>query len=308
MTLAWIPVLALFVPAVAKTPVHVAAGVVAVLFAPGYALVAALYPDRKRGSPTDRLPDPLNTDALERVAMAVGLSVALTPLASLVLDFTPWQLNPFPVLVTLAALTSVVALVAIGRRVALTPEDRFAFSVRRAVSNVRSWVFVTPDTRTDVALNAMLVVGLLLTVSAVGYATVTVEPGESFTEFSLMTRTEGGEFMADDYPDTFVAGETKPVVVGIGNHEGESRQYTVVVELQRVTDNGTTVVETQRLQRFQTRVADDRTVRSRVSLTPRMTGENLRLAFLLYRGAPPENPTVENAYRENHLWVEVNQS
>ena len=36
-----------------------------------------------------------------------------------------------------------------------------------------------------------------------------------------------------------------------------------------------------------------------------MAGENLRLTFLLYRGQAPQDTTVENAYRELHLWVNV---
>jgi len=36
-----------------------------------------------------------------------------------------------------------------------------------------------------------------------------------------------------------------------------------------------------------------------------MTGENLRVQYLLYRGDPPAEPTQENAYRSLHLWVDV---
>jgi uncharacterized membrane protein len=40
-------------------------------------------------------------------------------------------------------------------------------------------------------------------------------------------------------------------------------------------------------------------------VTPTLTGQRLRLAYLLYRGSPPPDPTVENAYREVHLWINV---
>lgn len=36
-----------------------------------------------------------------------------------------------------------------------------------------------------------------------------------------------------------------------------------------------------------------------------MEGERLRLAFLLYQNEPPAQPTVDNVYRELHLWVNV---
>lgn len=36
-----------------------------------------------------------------------------------------------------------------------------------------------------------------------------------------------------------------------------------------------------------------------------MTGDELRLQYLLYRGSPPATSTQSNAYREVHLWVNV---
>jgi len=36
-----------------------------------------------------------------------------------------------------------------------------------------------------------------------------------------------------------------------------------------------------------------------------MVGENMRLTFLLYRDSPPQNPSVDTAYREIHLRVNV---
>lgn len=79
--------------------------------------------------------------------------------------------------------------------------------------------------------------------------------------------------------------------------------YTVVVALQRVENN--TTQATQELDRFGVAVADNETWLRQVSITPTMRGQRLRLAFLLYRGSPPAHPTVANAYRELHLWVNV---
>jgi uncharacterized membrane protein len=36
-----------------------------------------------------------------------------------------------------------------------------------------------------------------------------------------------------------------------------------------------------------------------------MTGERLRLVYLLYKGSAPPTPTVDNSYREVHLWINV---
>jgi len=32
---------------------------------------------------------------------------------------------------------------------------------------------------------------------------------------------------------------------------------------------------------------------------------NYRLVYLLYRGEPPAEPRIDNAYRELHLWINV---
>jgi len=43
------------------------------------------------------------------------------------------------------------------------------------------------------------------------------------------------------------------------------------------------------------------------TVAPTLPGERLRLVYLLYKGDPPAEPTVENAYREVHLWVNVSE-
>ena len=98
-------------------------------------------------------------------------------------------------------------------------------------------------------------------------------------------------------------------MVGLQNHEGETVQYSVVTAVQRVevVDNGTnvTVLEEEMGERYSTQVAHNETAMRNVSIQPTMTGERLRVVFLLYKGDPPATPTVDNAYRELHLWVNV---
>jgi uncharacterized membrane protein len=142
--------------------------------------------------------------------------------------------------------------------------------------------------------------------------------GEQFTEFYVLTENETGGLVADGYPTEFQVGASKPVVVGIGNQEHRRTNYTAVVVVQNVsfepggepanaTANATVVEvpESIELGRFSAALAHNETWHRTYELRPTMTGTNLRLAFLLYRGTPPESPTVDNAYRELHLWVNV---
>ncbi len=79
-------------------------GGVFVLFLPGYLLISALYP--RSGE----------LDGLERVALSVGLSLAVVPLVGLVLNYTPWGIRLEPIMVALAALCLALAVVCVVRR------------------------------------------------------------------------------------------------------------------------------------------------------------------------------------------------
>jgi uncharacterized membrane protein len=131
--------------------------------------------------------------------------------------------------------------------------------------------------------------------------------GESFTEFYLLTESPDGELVADGYPTEFTAGESRELVVGVGNQEHQDMEYTVLVELHRVEieNNSTRILDRERLRTFEAQVAHNETWQRQHSVTPELTGERLRLTYMLYRGAPPGTPTADNAYRELHLWVNV---
>jgi uncharacterized membrane protein len=66
-------------------------------------LMAALYP---RG----------DMDGLERLALSIGLSLAVVPLVGLVLNYTPWGIRLTPVMLSLAFFAEVMALAALVRK------------------------------------------------------------------------------------------------------------------------------------------------------------------------------------------------
>lgn len=156
-------------------------------------------------------------------------------------------------------------------------------------------------------LNVVLVVlAVVLAVASVGYA-VSVSGDQDHTEFYLLAENESGELTATDYPTTFTSGQPNPVFVGIGNHEGGRTQYTVVVKLQRtfVENDTVQVLEEQQLQQVRMSVPPDRRRVRQVNVTPTMRGADMRLVFLLYQEGPPSQPSMQNADRETHLWLNV---
>ena len=77
-------------------------GSVFVLFLPGYSLIKALFGSKE-------------LDNIERFALSIGLSLALVPLAGLLLNYTPWGIRTTPVTFCLFALTLVSASAAVVR-------------------------------------------------------------------------------------------------------------------------------------------------------------------------------------------------
>ncbi|RDI69691.1 DUF1616 domain-containing protein [Halopelagius longus] len=298
-----------FLPTVRETPIRIVVGLGFVLFVPGYAFVAALFPERgPELHSDDEGTDAEGIDVLERVALSFGTSIAIAPLVGLALNFTLLGLRLTPIVATLSAFIAVMVFVAVQRRSELSPEDRFYVPYRRWVASARDGL-VRPDTRTDMGLNVLLAVSVLLAAGSVGYSVATTPDGSTFSELYLLTEDESGELVADDYPTEFTRGESKPLVVGVENHERTTQSYTVVSVLQRVSveNNTTTVLEQQRLQEFQPTLEHNETWRQRHSVEPTMSGDRLRLVYLVYRGDAPADPTVENAYRETHLWINVSE-
>jgi uncharacterized membrane protein len=320
-----------FAPVLRETPLRVVFGLAFVLFVPGYAFVAALFPEEGE-SPTgddvveedegevedgtDRLgvTDRSGIDGIERVALSFGLSIAVVPLLGLVLNFTPWGIRLVPIAVTVSGFTLASTAVGAHRRWELPAEERFAVPYRSWLAAGRAELF-DPDSRADAALNVLLVASILLAAGSVTYAVAVPKEGEQFTEFYLLTENESGDLVAAGYPTNMTRGESASVVVGVGNQEHESVEYTVVVELQRVTivnetdstTNATTVrvLDERELRRFEVALAHNETWHNQHTVTPTMTGDRLRLQYLLYRGEPPADPSGETAYRELHLWVNV---
>jgi uncharacterized membrane protein len=85
-------------------PLRYFLGTLYTLFLPGYVLVEALYPEEKELKP------------LERVALSIGLSLAVVPLIGLILNYTPWGIRLNPVVVSLALYTLSIAIIALVRK------------------------------------------------------------------------------------------------------------------------------------------------------------------------------------------------
>ena len=338
----WLTLGAVFIPGINDTPLRVVFGLGFLLVFPGYAFIAALFPEAgtkpapAESAPADpepaadEKPAPVpgttaaaeaetatsgqddhsggGIDGIERVALSFGLSIAIVPLIGLVLNFTPWGIRLAPVALSVSVFTLVSVAIAAQRRWALPPDERFYVPYQEWLAAARTELF-EPESQTDTALNILLAASVVLAVGSVGYAVAVPSQGEAFTEFYLLTENTDEELVADEYPENLTVGEPESLIVGIENNEYTPREYTVVVQLQTVTtqENTTTVTERTELDRFSASLAHNETYRERHSVTPTRAGENLRVKYLLYDGDVPETPSAETAYRDLHLWVTVSE-
>ena len=84
--------------------VRYALGGIFILFLPGAMLITALYP--REGE----------LDGLERLALSIGLSLAIVPLDGLALNYTPWGITLIPIMVSLALFAEVMGVAAFIRK------------------------------------------------------------------------------------------------------------------------------------------------------------------------------------------------
>ena len=333
--------LAIIVPVVNDSPIRVVVGLVFVLFVPGYAFIAALFPEQG-DPPTDEPGDgdvesaengfrDRGVDGIERAALSFGLSIAIVPLVGLVLNFTPFGIRLVPILVSISGFTVITAAVAAIRRWRLPKEERFRVPYREWLASGRDEMFA-PDSTADAALNVLLVVAIIMATTSVVYAVAVPQQGEQFTEFYVLTENESDELVAANYPEELVAGEPQPIHVGVENNEYETVEYTVVVQLQevefeerqvRLTDQTETgeganrtvtravVTDRTEVDRYGATVPhnesdiQNRTLAVDGETATAFEGSDRRVKFLLYRDEVPAQPTADNAYRDLHLWVEV---
>jgi uncharacterized membrane protein len=251
----------------------------------------------------------LRISGLERAVLSLGASVVIAPLVGLGLSVSPWRLRSVPIVLTLGAITLLATVVAYVRRRRVSPENRYRVPIGFWARRLRA-SFTTTEGKASGAVNLLLAVSVLVAVSSLGFAVAVPSDGERFTGFYLLTENEEGELVASGYPTEFDSGESRPLYVGIGNNEGRPVNYTVVVELQQIgtANDPSEITEEQRLDSFDAYVEANETRNIRHEVTPRLTGEELRLTYLLYRGDAPADPTAENAYRELHVWINVSAS
>ncbi|MGA2122681.1 MAG: DUF1616 domain-containing protein [Methanoregula sp.] len=288
---------AISIPLVNETFLRVLLGVPVILFIPGYALIAALFPGAK------------DIDGIERVALSFGLSIAVVPLVGLALNYTPWGIRLDPIVVSLTLLTLCLCIVAQYRRARLPPGERFVVPFTALRKSVVAEFFPKEASRIDRALSVILLIAIVAAAATTAFVIVVPKEGEKFTEFFIL----GEKNMAADYPTRLAVGEPGKLSVGIGNHEYRNITYTVETYLVTMKfdekTNTSSLQAMDLLNRFTVPVADNQTVITPYTFSAKKTGYN-RIEFLLFNQTVPDSSVkgmarINRSYRDLHLWLTI---
>ena len=303
--------LAITLPGLRESPLRAIIALPFLFFLPGYVLLAVLFPND--GAPrrtwdsfrsvlkhaTSRHLGERGISRVERVAISFGTSLAILPLLGLVIDVLPLDFSTQSVYIVVGGFIVLGVCAGTVRRLSVPAANRL--TLMGSVSTNSN------ATRGDHILTIVLAVSIVAAVSMTAYALVVPAEGPGFTTLSLGTRSDDGGFTAAGYPTQVADGTAVDLTIAIENNEGTTREYTLVVVIQRLSDpNQGRIVEQRELGRFTERI--DRGEKAYIdhSVDPEITGRNLRLVYLLYEKPPPAQPTIENAHRSVFLWIDVN--
>ncbi len=263
----------LLFPAVAFTSgaLRIALGLLFALFFPGYTLLSALFPRRS------------SLSGIERIALSFGLSIAITPLIGLILNYTPWGISLYPILISVTIFILAASGAAWYRQQALPPAERVSMAVN---INSPKWGKMGS---TDKVLSVFLAVAILAALGSLGYVIAVPKEAERFTEFYILS----ADGMAENYPKQVTQGEAVELIMGIVNHEQEVASYRIDIEI-----DGSNIRQIRSKA-----LANEEKWEEAISFIPQNSGENRKVEFWLYKGDKTK-PYFKDPL---HLYINVNE-
>jgi uncharacterized membrane protein len=289
--------LCIYLPVLNDSFLRVLFGIPMILFIPGYALIAALFPGAR------------DIDGIERTALSFGLSIAVVPLTALALNYTPWGIRLDPVVISLSILTIGLCLIAQYRRARLAPEERFVLPLDTIRQSLTREFFPKETSRLDRIVSVLLLIAIVAAVVTTIYVIVVPKEGEKFTEFFIL----GEKGKAADYPSRLLVGDNASLFIGIGNHEYRNLTYTVETWLVNMSfdekTNTSSLLAMDRLDRYTVPLSHNQTSTLPYTFVPERTGYN-RIEFLLFNESVPDERVqgmdrINQSYRDLNLWVTI---
>lgn len=267
------------IPVLSGSFIRTALGLPLLIFLPGYALIAMLFPEKT------------GLEGMERIALSVAMSASVVPLIGLALSYTPWKIKEISLLAGFSMFTLLMLVAAYLRRRSLPADRTFEVSFRTLALTLISGVMEETESKTEKNLRIILALSVLILIGTGAYVVLVPQEKEPFTEFYIL----GNNGMANNYTTQYIQGETGTYIVGITNNEHRTMDYTIEVRLENKS-----LPLPEKLQHI--RLAQNTTLKEPLEITPSVEGKNMKLEFLLF------NETEKNVpYKDLRLWIDVGE-
>ncbi len=276
-----------------------------ILIIPGYLLIFTLFPSKKK------------IDAIQRITLSIGFSIAIVPFMGFILNYTRWGLRLESSLFSIFSFILFFAFTSLYRWYLLDEKDRFIISFDIS--------FFKNESKLDKILTIFLIASIVISIVSMAYVLTMPKQGEKFTQFYLVPLENSNE-----YPTSIGLDEKITGSVGIVNHEYERINYTVEIWLldQEIIYNETTLSNETNyenmwfldkieisLNHYPLKIDDVYTSQweHNFSFDIEKFG-TYKLTFLLFTESTENyeinkdykniaNEKLNNAYREVHLWI-----
>ena len=301
---------------------RVVLGLPFLLFFPGYALMATLFP--KRNDDSSRIAEDnkqthetndngeikeavrkRTIDGIERIVLSFGMSIAVTALLGLGLNFTPWGISLIMVIIAIAAFIFVMSAVAMIRQ----------HRTRQGLKLTSIHLLKIPGWEGSVfnkSLTVVLTIAVLGSIATLGYIIIKPKVGERFSEFYIL----GNTGKAENYPSGFLLSNGAvskvnygtsivptnstegKITLGIVNQEQKETIYSVALQIDgqaaAINDNGTRV---NRLENIKLQQGEK--WEHEIGFAPQHIGDKQKVELFLYKN------DSETAKESLHIWVNV---
>lgn len=246
-------------------------GIPLVLLFPGYTLLSALFPRR------------ISLSDIERFALSFALSVAVVPLIGLLLNFLPWGIRLYPILISLFIFFFIMSGIAWYRGKRFSPEEKVSLQISFKFPHMADlWA---NRTRGDKILSILLVMVIIGAIGTLVYVGMLPRTPDKYTEFYVLD--SAGK--AENYPSSITLGQSGEVILEIINHEYAITDYRVEINIDGVNTGEIGDIKLDPENKWE----------QIVTFTPTHTGNSEKVEFLLYKG------TATNVYENVHVWISV---
>ena len=245
-------------------------GLVYLLFIPGYTLQALLFPRKN------------DLDTIERITLSFALSLAVLAPIALLLNWLPWGIRLWPIVISLSLFILFVTLSETMRRSRLSEGERFEINIKL---DLRKW---WAEQERLFRIIYILLTVTIITASLTSFSILVLpQPTDRFTEFYIL----GSDGMVENYPREIIVGEPITVTTAITNQEGSISRYRILVML------GDQVIK----QTDPILLNDNASWEQPVEFTISKAGTDQQIIFILEREFQP------SPYRSLRLWMNVKQ-